>query len=154
MRGVHEGRDCNSGALGVLSFSGEASDADRGHLVDPAGLRARVATGARDETYVATDVMIGSRGTSKHSAGKSSVRKVFSRQGLIDCGAALSTFDGSVRPGRERAGRRAADRRAEHRRVIAALDLPDEIWPRLACLIESDDEYLSRDVVKVVTDSR
>ena len=36
--------------------------------------------------------------------------------------------------------------------VIQALDLPDVDMATLACPIESDDEYLSRDVVKVVTD--
>lgn len=36
--------------------------------------------------------------------------------------------------------------------VIEALDLPDVDMATLACPIESDDEYASRDVVKVVTD--
>lgn len=36
--------------------------------------------------------------------------------------------------------------------VIAALDLPDVDMATLACPIESDDEFSSRDVVKVVTD--
>jgi 3-deoxy-manno-octulosonate cytidylyltransferase (CMP-KDO synthetase) len=36
--------------------------------------------------------------------------------------------------------------------VIGALDLPDVDMATLACPIESDDEYTSRDVVKVVTD--
>ncbi|HEV8658402.1 MAG TPA: 3-deoxy-manno-octulosonate cytidylyltransferase [Thermoanaerobaculia bacterium] len=36
--------------------------------------------------------------------------------------------------------------------VIAALDLPDVDMVTLACPIDSEDEYQSRDVVKVVTD--
>src|SRR5712691_4028402 len=36
--------------------------------------------------------------------------------------------------------------------VIAALDLPDVDMVTLACPIESEDEYVSHDVVKVVTD--
>ena len=36
--------------------------------------------------------------------------------------------------------------------VIQALDLPNVDMATLACPIESDDEYLSRDVVKVVSD--